>query len=47
MFDEDLIGRLIKIASHTHPQTMSVRALEHYAVCAASVWVGDLVSQTV
>ena len=42
MLDEDLIGRLKKITVHTHPKTMSVRALEHYAICAASVWVGNL-----
>ena len=42
MLDEDLIGRLKKITTHTHPKTMSVRALEHYAICVASLWVGDL-----
>ena len=42
MLDEDLIGRLKKITLHTHPKTMSVRALEHYSICAASVWVGNL-----
>jgi len=42
--DEDCIGRVKRICSHTHPQTLSVRALEHYAVAAASVWVGNLLS---
>ena len=40
--DEDLVGRLKKITSHTHPRTMSVRVLQHYALCACHRWVGQL-----
>ena len=42
LLDEDLVGRLKKITAHTHPATMSVWVLEHYAVCAAHRWVGNL-----
>jgi hypothetical protein len=43
--DEDVIGRIKRVTKHTHPSTMSIRTLEHYAVFASQVWVGDLAAQ--
>lgn len=43
--DEDVIGRIKRVTKHTHPSTMSIRTLEHYAVFASQVWIGDLAAQ--
>lgn len=40
VLDEDLIGRVKRLAAHTHPRTMSVRVLEHYTLAATLEWRG-------
>ena len=40
VLDEDAVGRLKKVTQHTHPRTLSVRALQHYAVAVCHLWVG-------
>ena len=38
---------LRRIVEHTHPSTMSVRALEHYCVLASMRWTGGLQTDVV
>ncbi|CAK9007824.1 unnamed protein product [Durusdinium trenchii] len=39
--DEDMVGRAKRIVSHTHPRTMSVAGLNHFALAAALRWCGQ------
>lgn len=40
LLDEDLLGKIKRLSSHSHPKTMSVRVLQHYSVMAALTWCG-------
>ncbi|CAL1149322.1 unnamed protein product [Cladocopium goreaui] len=40
MLDEDLMGKLKQILSHTHTRTMSTAALYHYATAVSLHWFG-------
>ena len=38
--DEDMVGRMKKVAQHTHPRTMSVRCAQHWCAMVGLRWAG-------
>ena len=40
LLDEDMVGRMKKVAGHTHPRSMSVRAAQHWCALVGLRWAG-------